>query len=102
MTTTSMLEYLAVGLVCAGMLVLVAVGVVNIRINLRRRPFNYRALTVAGAVGVAMFMMGMIIPIWPESVGLALVFVGLAICLIAFSFFYSRRLSRRYETEGRR
>jgi CDP-diglyceride synthetase len=97
-----MTEYIAAALICGGMLLMVAVAIVNIRINLRRRPFNYKAFTAAGAVGSGLFTLGMVVAVWPRSVTWALVLIGMAMCGEAFVFFYSRRLSRRYEAEERR
>ncbi len=44
----------------------------------------------------------MVVLIWPQSVAWALVLIGMAIGFQVFAFFYTRRLSRRYEAEGRR
>jgi membrane associated rhomboid family serine protease len=95
-----MTEYIAAALICGGMLLIFAVAVVNISINLRRRPFNYKAFTAAGAVGGGLFTLGMVVAVWPRSVTWALALIGLAMGGEAFVFFYSRRLSRRYKAEG--
>ena len=102
MTTPSVQEYVGGTLIIAGMLLLIAVAVVDIRINLRRRPFNYKALTAAGSIGLTVFTLGMVILIWSEFVVLTLALVGLAACETLFAFVYSRRLSRRYGEEGLR
>ncbi len=97
-----MTESIAMILLLAGMLLMVAVAVVNIRINLRRRPFNYKAFTAASATGGGLFTLGLVIAVWPQSVTWALVIIGVAIGGEAFVYYYSRRLSRRYEAEGER
>lgn len=102
MTANPATDYISLALVCSGMLLLLAVVVANIRINLRRRPFDYRLLTVAGAVSTGLFTLGMVIAVWPESVPLALTFIGVAVASNGFALWYSRRLSRRYEEERRR